>query len=73
MNLYMWRSKAMADYYDGDIIVMAKDTKSARAKVLRVYRKRTECPNYNIDAVKKDLKKDPTIVPEGAIFLTGGS
>ena len=72
MNLYRWSSKAMADYYNGDIIVMAKDVKSAKAKAIREYKKKSENYGYSMDWFKEDLKSEPDVT-NGCIFITGGS
>ena len=37
MNLYHWSSETLADYSNGDIIVMAESVEKARDKVYEMY------------------------------------
>jgi len=38
MNLYHWSSETLADYSNGDIIVMAESVEKARDKVYEMYK-----------------------------------
>lgn len=75
MPLYHWSSEALADYLDGDIIVMASNANEARKKVLAEVRRRY--PNAHPDALKerlldfeKDMLEEPSIAD---VFLINGS
>lgn len=37
MNLYHWKSKLLADYGDGNIVVMAENVEQARDKVYELF------------------------------------
>lgn len=37
MNLYYWNSKLLANYSDGDIVVMAENVEQARDKVYALF------------------------------------
>ena len=66
-QLFKFRSRAMADYYDGEIIVSAPTLVAARCKVLRHAKK----AGLNLETVKEDLKGEPKI--GDVFFIMGGS
>jgi hypothetical protein len=74
MKMFKFRSKAMADYYDGEIIVMAPTLKSAKAKVL-LHAKKSNESYYSKEAwltkIKEDLKSEP--IESEVFFITGSS
>lgn len=47
MNLYMWRSAAFANYYDGHIVVMAKNVDDARKIARERYERNVKKPYEN--------------------------
>jgi len=69
--LYKWNSRAMADYYDGVIVVEAPNLKEAKEKVMLLGRKGS---NYECGTtIEDDLKQDPEIIESGVVFIRGSA
>lgn len=79
MNLYMWNSEYLADWANGDIIVMANDVNEARAKARESFNK---CTPYQEDdesylddlrRFEEDIEPEPIEITDGVIFITGSA
>ena len=74
MQLFHWRSRALADYSDGDIIVMANSVEEARDMVRKWYSDKEDYYSiYSYDALERDISDEPIIVEGGCIGIEGSS
>ena len=84
MNLYHWKSKALADYSDGNIIVVAESVEQAKVYAVEKFKTEydylVEMDEFIDDLVtpvltklEKDLSKEPIIYHGPVAILINGS
>ena len=69
MKLYHWSSERFASYHPGSIIVMAKDVKEARRKVMKEYKRIHKYKQ--IREIEYDISLEPTILESHVSFEYG--
>jgi predicted Zn-dependent protease len=69
MNLYRWGSRALAEWFDGDIIVMAESIEEARQKAMN---SATQLLSpQTAKRMRDDVCTEPDIVGSHVIFIRG--
>ena len=70
MKMYHWKSEALAEAFDGDILVIAEDISEARQKVITEYEKADfSFFGKDFDLLRKDLRETP--VTKEVVFIIG--
>ena len=72
MKLYVWKSKAFADYGYGNIIVMASSIKAARNKAMKQFGDNYSNGYYK-DSVIEDVAENPEVIDSGCIAIMGSA